>query len=61
MLFFDYVRKGELNVILPPQRRVWRRNNSIQIGVIKGKLHPNKIYAWSGAGRGRVVLNWEEN
>ena len=52
---------GELNIILPPQRRVRRRINSIQIGVIRGKLHPNKFYAWSAAGIGRAVLNWEEN
>jgi len=52
---------GELNIILPPQRHVWHRINSIQIGVIKGKLHPNKFYTWSAAGIGRAVLNWEEN
>ena len=52
---------GELNIILPPQRRVWRRINLIQIGVIKGKLHPNKFYVWSAAGIGRAVLNCEEN
>ena len=52
---------GELDIIFPPQRHVWRRINSIQIGVIKGKLHPNKFYTWSTAGIGRAVLNWEEN
>ena len=36
---------GELNIILTPQHCVWRRINSIQIGVIKGKweIAPEQI------------------
>jgi hypothetical protein len=52
---------GELNIIFPPQRCIRRRIDSIQIGVIQGKLHPNKFYAWSAAGIGHAVLNWEDN
>ena len=52
---------GELNIILPPQHSIWCRIDLIQVGVIQGKLHPNKFYAWSAAGIGRAVLNWEEN
>jgi hypothetical protein len=42
----------KLNIILPPQGRVWHRINSIQIGVIKGKLHPNNFTP--GARRGEL-------